>query len=73
MDAQLSFAWLVCESKKKRTNREVFFAEMAAAVPWGSLEAIEPHYPKAGAQGGRRLCLLAGLHRACAMNSSTLS
>jgi IS5 family transposase len=55
MDAQLSFASLDFASKKKRTKREVFLAEMAAAVPWSSLEAIiEPHYPKAGPQGGRR-------------------
>src|SRR5262245_35178598 len=28
---------------------------MAAVVPWSMLEAIiEPHYPKAGPQGGRR-------------------
>jgi len=40
---------------KKRTKREVFLAEMAAIVPWATLEAvIEPHYPKLGPQGGRR-------------------
>jgi transposase, IS5 family len=55
MDSQLSFASLDFASKKKRTKREVFLAAMAAAVPWSSLEAIiEPHYPKAGPQGGRR-------------------
>ena len=55
MDAQLSFASLDFAGKKKRTKREVFLAEMAAAVPWSSLEAIiEPHYPKVGPQGGRR-------------------
>jgi transposase, IS5 family len=55
MDVQLSFASLDFASKKKRTKREVFLAEMAAAVPWSPLEAIiEPHYPKAGPQGGRR-------------------
>jgi len=55
MDAQLSFASLDFASKKKRTKREVFLAEMTTAVPWSSLEAIiEPHYPKAGPQGGRR-------------------
>jgi IS5 family transposase len=55
MDAQLSFASLDFASKKKRTKREVFLAEMAAVVPWSTLEAIiEPHYPKSGPQGGRR-------------------
>jgi hypothetical protein len=41
--------------KKKRTKREVFLDEMAAAVPWFVLEAvIKPHYPKTGPHGGRR-------------------
>jgi len=32
-------------AKKKRTKRDVFLGEMAAVVPWGTLEAlIEPHY-----------------------------
>jgi transposase, IS5 family len=44
MDGQLSFASLDFASKKKRTKREVFLAEMATAVLWSSLEAIiEPH------------------------------
>ena len=52
---QLSFASLDFATKKKRTKRDVFLAEMAAVVPWGALEAvIEPHYPKVGPQGGRR-------------------
>src|ERR1700761_7343635 len=55
MDAQLSFASLDFASKKKRTKRDVFLAEMAAVVPWPMLEAIiEPYYPKVGPQGGRR-------------------
>jgi IS5 family transposase len=55
MDGQLSFASLDFAGKKKRTKRDVFLAEMAAAVPWSALEAIiEPHYPKVGPQGGRR-------------------
>ena len=55
MAAQLSFASLDFAGKKKRTKRDVFLAEMAAAVPWSVLEAlIEPHYPKAGPNGGRR-------------------
>src|SRR3954463_5141125 len=54
MDAQLSFASLDFASKKKRTKRDVFLAEMAAVVPWATLEAVEPHYPKTGPQGGRR-------------------
>ena len=55
MDAQLSFSSLDFAGKKKRTKRDVFLAEMAAVVPWPVLEAvIEPHYPKVGANGGRR-------------------
>ena len=55
MDGQLSFATLDYVGKKKRTKRDVFLAEMAAAVPWSVLEAvIAPHYPKEGPQGGRR-------------------
>ena len=55
MGGQLSFASLDFASKKKRTKRDVFLAEMAAVVPWPTLEAIiEPHYPKVGPQGGRR-------------------
>ena len=55
MADQLSFASLDFAAKKKRTKRDVFLAEMAAIVPWAKLEAlIEPHYPKAGPQGGRR-------------------
>ena len=55
MGSQLSFASLDFADKKKRTKRDVFLAEMAAVVPWSVLEAvIEPHYPKAGANGGRR-------------------
>src|SRR4030081_1712851 len=55
MDVQLSFATLDYAGKKKRTKRDVFLAEMAAAVPWSVLEAvIAPHYPKEGPQGGRR-------------------
>jgi len=47
MEGQLSFASLDFASKKKRTKRDVFLAEMTAVVPWAALEAlIEPHYPK---------------------------
>ena len=47
MDGQLSFATLDYAGKKKRTKRDAFLAEMAAAVPWSVLEAvIAPHYPK---------------------------
>src|SRR3954469_18457974 len=40
MDGQLSFATLDYAGKKKRTKRDVFLAEMAAAVPWSVLEAV---------------------------------
>jgi transposase, IS5 family len=55
MEGQLSFASLEFAGKKKRTKRDLFLAEMTAVVPWAALEAlIEPHYPKAGSNGGRR-------------------
>jgi IS5 family transposase len=39
-------------SKRKRTRREVFLAEMEQVVPWTALlELIEPHYPKTGRPG----------------------
>ena len=40
MDGQLSFATLDYAGKKKRTKRDVFLAEMAAAVPWSVLQAL---------------------------------
>jgi transposase, IS5 family len=62
--SQLSFASLDYAAKKKRTKRDVFLAEMAEVVPWARLEAvIEPHYPKAGPQGGRRSFPLAAMLR----------
>jgi len=61
---QLSFASLDFATKKKRTKRDVFLAEMAAVVPWDALAAvIEPHYPKIGAKGGRRPFPLATMLR----------
>ena len=49
MDRQLSFATLDYAGKKKRTKRDVFLAEMAAALPWSVLETDGPfwiHYPE---------------------------
>jgi IS5 family transposase len=38
----------------KTTRKEVLLSEMESVVPWSRLEAlIEPHYYKAGTQGGR--------------------
>jgi IS5 family transposase len=55
--SQISFASLDFATKKKRTKRERFLAEMDAVVPWAALLAlIDPHYPKAGK--GRRPYLL---------------
>ena len=52
---QLSISSLDFAAKKKRTKRDVFLADMAAVVPWHRLEgAIDPHYPRAGSNGGRR-------------------
>jgi hypothetical protein len=42
MDAQLSFSSLDFASKKKRTKRDVFLAEMAAVVPWLMLKGKSP-------------------------------
>ena len=36
--SQLSFATLDYATKKKRTKRDVFLAEMAEVVPWAQLE-----------------------------------
>jgi len=47
MQTQTSFAELEFISKKKRTRRERFLAQIEAATPWAQLVAvIEPHYPK---------------------------
>ena len=54
MPKQMSFPSLGLAIKKKVTRRERFLAEMDAVVPWERLLGlIEPHYPKAGAKGGR--------------------
>ena len=43
------------EAHRKPTRRDVFLAEMDKVVPWAQLCAvIEPFYPKARAEGGRR-------------------
>ena len=43
------------QTHRKTTRRDVFLAEMDKVVPWGALCAvIEPFYPKARAEGGRR-------------------
>jgi len=47
--SQMSFGDAEYASKRKRTRREVFLAEMEQVVPWPRLLAlIEPFYPKAG-------------------------
>ena len=51
--SQISFSDVEYGSKRKRTRREIFLAEMDAVIPWARLMAlIEPVYPKAG--NGRR-------------------
>jgi IS5 family transposase len=51
--AQLSFATLDHQNKKKRTKRERVLAEMDAVVPWALwIALIEPYYPKAGKRRG---------------------
>ena len=42
------------EKYGKTTRRAQFLAEMDRVVPWSEIAAvIEPHYPKAGVEGGR--------------------
>lgn len=61
---QLSFSSLDYAAKKKLTKRDVFLAEMAAAVPRATLEAlIDPHDPKIGPQGQRWECPLSMMLR----------
>ena len=49
MMQQVSFGDAEYANKKKRTRREIFFAEMEQVVPWRSLlRLIEPFYPVAG-------------------------
>lgn len=62
--SQFSFASLDYAAKKKTTKREVFLAGMDRVVPWATLLAvIEPHYPKASPNGGRRPFPLAAMLR----------
>lgn len=43
------------EAHRKATRRDVFLVEMEKIVPWSELcAAIEPFYPKARPEGGRR-------------------
>ena len=68
MDGQLSFATLDYAGKKKRTKRDAFLAEMAAAVPWSVLEAvIAPHYPK---EGPRKRCTISSRCARSAISNS---
>ena len=47
--SQMSFSDAEYASKRKKTRREVFLAEMEQVVPWKSLlNLIEPFYPLAG-------------------------
>src|SRR5690606_30497561 len=49
---QLTFGDAEGMSKRKRTRKEIFLAEMEQVVPWRALLAlIEPHYPKTGCPG----------------------
>ncbi len=52
MPKQPAFPGLRNAMKKKQTRREKFLAEKEEMVPWTRLLAlIEPHYPKARAEG----------------------
>jgi transposase, IS5 family len=55
MSQQLSFANLEYQTKKRRTRRETFLAEMERVVLWSDLLAVlEPHYPTTGRRGVHR-------------------
>ena len=62
---QLSLAETGFTSRRvKTTRKETFLAQMESVVPWPRLEAlIEPHYPKAGSQGGRPAMPLSAMLR----------
>src|SRR5258708_183737 len=52
MSRQTSFSDLEYASKKRRTRRELFLAEMEQVVPWQELlSVVEPHYPRSGGRG----------------------
>ena len=47
MFGQASFSDLEYATRKRRTRRELFLAEMEAVVPWPELLAVvAPHYPQ---------------------------
>lgn len=49
---QTTFSELEYASKKKRTRRDRFLADIEAVTPWADLVAvIEPHYPKGEGRG----------------------
>ena len=49
---QSSFSVVEFASKKKRTRRERFLAEIEAATPWPALvAALLPYYPKGDGRG----------------------
>lgn len=51
--SQISFSDAGHAGRRKKTRREVFFAEMELVMSWKALlKVIEPHYPVAGC--GRR-------------------
>ena len=53
-----TFALITYQSKKKRTRREIFLAEMDQVVLWLELVAlIEPHYPKPSWRGRQSILL----------------
>jgi IS5 family transposase len=52
MPQQSSFSDLEYASKKRRTRRELFLAEMEQVIPWQELlSVVEPHYPRSGGRG----------------------
>ena len=54
MEVQQTISDLEYASKKRKTRKEVFLAQMDEIVPWDEMTAlIEPIYPKTGAKGGR--------------------
>lgn len=73
MRQQMTFTDLELAAKKKRTRREIFWAEMDQVMPWPQLEAvIAPVYPKPG-NGRRPYPLSAMLRVYCLQHWCSLS
>jgi len=54
MNGQPSLSEYEYSRKKRKTRKEIFLERMEKLIPWSALiNLIKPHYPSAGAKGGR--------------------